>query len=320
LDLVAGHRADGSRPNWRLAIANLPAVSKLLYSEQAMVLLPDFHVRAGRWRSCTHLVGMAQRSARHITGLLDAPPHALPASGFSSNRLHQNFAGWRSRAAESEMAARELSTSKIKALMRVAARYSRIPHEAEDLVQDVLLSVIEKNRDCGDPSFLPWASGAIRNCARLAARTAARRKRREYAYAVEHDRSGHSLPRFPDTFIATLPRSRRVVALLINLGMGRREIVYLLGLSDMAMRQRIAGVRKAFADFAGEVESDHHASFPANGLARRALKASLPKCRERRFAVRDPDGLPIFFSARGHVSNVGGNRQGEPLKEHPHAD
>ena len=204
-------------------------------------------------------------------------------------------------------AARGLSTGTLETLMRVAARRSVIPHEAEDLVQDVLLSAIEKNRDCDDPSFLPWASGAIRNSARFAARTAARRKRREHAYAVEHDRSAPPLPRFPDAFMATLPRSRRVVALLINLGMGRREIAYLLGLSDMAMRQRIAGVRKAFADFAGDAGSDPHPSFPADGLARRALKASLPKRRDRRFAVRDPDGVPLFFSAGGHVSDVGGN-------------
>jgi DNA-directed RNA polymerase specialized sigma24 family protein len=184
-----------------------------------------------------------------------------------------------------------------------------VPHEADDLVQDVLLSAIEKNRDCGDPGFLPWASGAIRNCARFAARTAARRKRRERAYACDHEHAVHSLPRFPDSFIATLPRSRRVVALLINLGLGRREIAYLLGLSDMAMRQRIAGVRKAFADSAGEAQSDPHAPFPANGLARRALKASLPRRRDRSFAVRDPDGVPLFFSAGGHVSGAGGNRR-----------
>jgi hypothetical protein len=103
-----------------------------------------------------------------------------------------------------------------------------------------------------------------------------------------------------------------VVALLINLGMGRREIAYLLGLSDVAMRQRITGVRRAFAAFAGEAESEPQASFSANGLARRALKASLPKCRERRFAIRDPDGLPIFFSASDHVSGGGGNSQGNP--------
>jgi DNA-directed RNA polymerase specialized sigma24 family protein len=196
------------------------------------------------------------------------------------------------------MATRELSEVTIETLIHVAARCSVVRHEAEDLVQDVLLSAIENNRDCGDPSFLPWASGAIRNRARFAARTAGRRKRREHAYAVEHERSAHSLPRFPDTFVATLPRSRRAVALLINLGMGRSEIAYLLGLSDMAMRQRIAGVRRAFADSAGEAESDPHASFEANGLARRELKASLPKRGHRRFAVRDPDGTPLFFSGQ----------------------
>ena len=205
------------------------------------------------------------------------------------------------------MAARELSIATIETLIRVAVRCSAIRHEAEDLVQDVLLCAIEKNRDCSDPTFLRWASGAIRNRARFAARTAVRRKRREHAYAAEHDHSAHSLPRFPDTFIVTLPRSRRVLALLINLGMGRSEIAYLLGLSDMAIRQRIAGVRKAFSLFAGEAGSNPPASFPADGLARRALKASLPKGGQRQFAVRDPDGTPIFFSSQR--SRFKGRRQ-----------
>jgi DNA-directed RNA polymerase specialized sigma24 family protein len=210
-------------------------------------------------------------------------------------------------AEETEMATRQLPTGTIKTLMQVAARCSVIRHEAEDLVQDVLLCAIVRNRDYGDPSFLAWASGAIRNRAKFAARTAVRRKRREHAYAVEHERSSHSQPRFPDTFVSSLPRSRRVVALLINLGMGRREIAYLLDLSDVAMRQRIAGVRKAFAEFTGEVESHPHKSFPANGLARRALKGLLPKRGQRRFAVRDPDGTPIFFSTER--SRFGRRRQ-----------
>lgn len=203
--------------------------------------------------------------------------------------------------------ASKLSASTIIALQRVASRCSAVPHEADDLVQDVLLAAIEKGRDCAEPGFLPWASGAIRNHARFTARTAARRKRRDGDHALEHDPSARPLPRFPDAFIAALPRSRRVVTLLINLGMGRREIAYLLGLTEVAMRQRIAGVRKAFADFAGTAEIASHTAFPADGLARRALKASLPKHGDRRFAVRDPDGLPIFFSAGGHVSPDRGN-------------
>jgi hypothetical protein len=50
----------------------------------------------------------------------------------------------------------------------------------------------------------------------------------------------------------------------------------------MAIRQRITGLRKAFAAFAGESESDSHPPFPADGLARRALKTALPKRGERR--------------------------------------
>jgi RNA polymerase sigma-70 factor (ECF subfamily) len=207
------------------------------------------------------------------------------------------------------MSTRQLSRETIEALLRVAARVSVVPHEAEDLVQDVLLSAIEKKRDCTDPGFLPWASGAIRNSARFAARTAGRRKRREREHAGEHPRPVRPLPRFPPAFLASLAPSRRVVALLIHLGMGRREIAYLLGLSDVALRQRIAGVRKAFAEFAGDAEDGSRPPFPADGLARRRLKASLPKSGDRRFAVRDPDGLPIFFSASGHVSGAGGNQR-----------
>ena len=205
------------------------------------------------------------------------------------------------------MAACELSAGTIEALMQVAARCSAVQHEAEDLVQDVLLAAIEKGRDCGDSSFLPWAAGAIRNHARFVARTAVRRKRREHTYTVEHEPSAHPLPRFPDAFVTTLPRSRRVVALLINLGMGRWEIAYLLDLSDVAMRQRIAGLRKVFAGFTGNAESGPEPPFPADGLARRALKTSLPTRGQRRLAVRDPDGTPIFFSNRR--SRFGGVRQ-----------
>ena len=193
-------------------------------------------------------------------------------------------------------------------LRRIAGRCSAVPHEAEDLIQDILLAAIETGRDCADPGFLPWAAGTLRNRARFAARTAVRRKRRESVYAREHEPSAQTWPRLSDEFIRTLPRSRQVVSLLINLGMGRCEIAYLLGLSDMALRQRIAGVRRALAAFAGAPTTDQPWLLSANGLARRALKASLPRHGERRFAVRDPDGLPIFFAARGHVSADDGNQ------------
>lgn len=212
-----------------------------------------------------------------------------------------------------DMAARELSTATISALRRVAARCSAVPHEAEDIVQDILLAAVQSGRDCGDPRFLPWACGAIRNHAKFVARGAARRKRRERLHALGHDCAQQSLPHFSDTFIATLPRSRRAVALLINLGMGRREIGYLLGLTDMALRQRISGLRRAFeAHGRAAADPDEHPQrFSADGVARRTLKNALPSHGGRRFAIRDPDGLPIFFASADHNRTGGGNRLGE---------
>jgi RNA polymerase sigma-70 factor (ECF subfamily) len=173
--------------------------------------------------------------------------------------------------------------------------------EADDLVQEILISAIEKQRDWNDSSFLPWARGAIRNRARFVARTAARRHRRDHRYSVEHRSDPERIPILPEAFIGRLPPSRRVVARLINLGMNRNEIAYLLRLSDAALRKRISSVRQAFAIFTGEAEDERPDPPRADGLARRALKASLPSHARPVFGIRDPDGLPIFCAARGHM-------------------
>lgn len=168
-------------------------------------------------------------------------------------------------------------------------------------MQDVLIAAIERGRDCAAPDFLPWALGAIRNRAAFAARTAARRKRREAEAAMSGD-VAPVLPGLPASFTASLPPAQRIVALLANLGMGRIEIAYLLGLSDVALRQRLSGLRKAFAQFGGDVGMlDPRPQGDGDGIARRALKRDLRVGTARSFAIRDPDGVPIFFSRRDHV-------------------
>jgi len=190
----------------------------------------------------------------------------------------------------------------------MAARHSRVAHEVDDVVQDVLLAAVAEGKDLGDPRFAAWAAGAVRLRSRFLARTAARRIRRERVYAASPQPS-KQLPavRLPTDFVDRLPPSRRVVALLVNLGMDRREIAYLLGLSDVALRQRIAGLRKALAAEGLRplpvLERDAEAP---RGLIRRALKAALPPRTLRQFAVRDPDGITILV-ASGHVSEAGGN-------------
>ena len=110
------------------------------------------------------------------------------------------------------------------------------------------------------------------------------------------------------TFLSSLPPAQRIVALLINLGLDRAEITHLLGLGDAAFRQRLSGLRRAFQACAGEAEFlDGFSPFLGDGLARRSLKQSLHPHAARTFAIRDPDGVPIFFSRRDHIVRDGGN-------------
>ena len=196
----------------------------------------------------------------------------------------------------------------LRGLRAIAARHARVSHEVDDVVQDILLAAIAEGRSLTDPTFMAWAAGSVRLHSRFLARTAGRRLRRERAFATPSPTRQDPLRRLPRTFVDGLPPGRRLLALLINLGMGRQEIAYLLGISDVAMRQRLAGLRKAMADadirpaFAVERETDS-----PHGLHRRALKSALPPRPVRQFAVRDPDGLTILISG-DHVSGSRGNK------------
>lgn len=198
--------------------------------------------------------------------------------------------------------------STLASLRRWASKHSRVAHEIDDLVQDVLLSAVVNGMRITDPGFLAWAKGAIRNHARFVARTAARRRTRETAWEAV-DRAPAPQPCFSPTFIAILPPAQRIVALLVNLGMGRDEIAHLLGLSEAALRQRLSGLRRALGAFGDEATA--FGGLPplvrGDGLARRALKRVLAFPASRAFGIRDPDGVPIFFSRHDHVPPDGGN-------------
>lgn len=206
-----------------------------------------------------------------------------------------------------------LTRNTVAVLHRYARAHSRVAHEAEDLVQDVLLAAIASGRDCSDPMFLAWARGAIRNHAKHIARGAARRRRREQVIPFGLCSEPPPL-RVPDVCVVSLPPAQRVVARLINGGMTRREIGFLLSLSDVALRKRLSGLRRSLAKSGTAPEHADAAPFAADGKARRNLKATLPAGLPWRLAVRDPDGNPVFFSARGHVSGLHGNCGGQQLR------
>ncbi|CAM5777165.1 transcriptional regulator [Mesorhizobium amorphae] len=136
-------------------------------------------------------------------------------------------------------------------LLRQARRASRRPDEAEDLLQAVLLSAIEAGRsDLSCPNNRRWLQGAIRKRAAFEARSAIRQRQRESRWQAEPAASA-TREEMPCTFVAILPTALRTTALLALTGHTRQEIAWLLRLSDQALRQRIAEIRRRWRDAGG---------------------------------------------------------------------
>ncbi len=180
-------------------------------------------------------------------------------------------------------------------LLRLARRHARGASEAEDLLHDALAAALVGRREIGSDSRA-WLAGTMRNMAAMAARTASRRRRREQA-AGELAPASVSEGATCSLQVDHLPPALRIVALLVLSGHNRAEIRHLLRISDDALRQRIAGVRRAFAGLRDAAPEE----LPAlrGGLAFGSIRRSLlPLMRSGRadFASHDPDGHPLAFS------------------------
>ena len=139
-----------------------------------------------------------------------------------------------------------------------ARRHARRPDEADDLLQSALLAALESGRtDLAAPETRRWLSGVIRNRAAFDARTSARRRRRENGWSEtywpepalgEQAAQRRSVePRTGEATLPALPPALRLTALLALSGHTRREIGWLLNLSDTALRQRISQLKRALA-------------------------------------------------------------------------
>lgn len=192
-----------------------------------------------------------------------------------------------------------LSVSCLRVLHQMALRHAFTSDEADDLVQDVLLAAIEQERDFDGAPFLRWASGVLRRRAMFLARTAGRRKRREAVYAHGVVSAPEPRKKLPRQFIDSLPPALQTVALLANAGLGRREIVGLLRISDTALRQRISALRRAWkrSGVAADVVEILQSNSPPRGVPPRSIEATLVKLPRGRLAVADPDGHSIYLSS-----------------------
>jgi RNA polymerase sigma factor (sigma-70 family) len=193
-----------------------------------------------------------------------------------------------------------MNTSIYRDMLRLARRHSRRADEAEDLLQDALLEAVAAGRaDLSDSGNRRWLGGVIRNRATFVARTAARRVRREQLWhegRVAEPARAPIPPAEITEILKALPPSLKVLAALALSGHSRREIAYLLGLNDTALRQRLSALKRILAR--------RGVNMPAQtpGLTLdlsygRIRDALLPKLITEGglFASHDPDGHLFVF-------------------------
>jgi RNA polymerase sigma-70 factor (ECF subfamily) len=195
----------------------------------------------------------------------------------------------------------------LPALRAAAARASRDPDDAEDLLQDALLEAVRAARtDLSQSVNVRWLFGTLAHMGAMRARSAGRRRVRETAWVQEREVLADASPslgwwgndRALREWLAGLPPSLRPVAELALSGHNRREIAWLLRLTDGTLRQRIAALRRRIpaASAVRPSEEDAALILPL-GLIRRAL---LPVVvAQKGTGAYDPDGHLLVLAGRG---------------------
>lgn len=177
-------------------------------------------------------------------------------------------------------------------LLAIARRVTRRADEADDLVQDALLEAVRSGRMIAGPQDMRWLGGIIRNRAKLVARGASRTRLRE-----THWQSLRPEPAPPaeapdlSAMLSGLPPALKAVAALTLSGHNRREIAYLLDLSDAALRQRIAALKRQLKG-AGITMPEGMPGLNLDLAYGRIRDALLPGLLRQGgiFASHDPDG------------------------------
>ena len=207
----------------------------------------------------------------------------------------------------------DLTTATYNHLLKTARRHASHLMEAEDLLHETLIVALTASKR-PEVASGAWLQGVMRNVAATRRRSAYRRMKRERTTDV----SGNgAVPFLPAEFLASLPKSQRIVALLALGGHTRKEIRHLLRISDESLRQRIAGLRarcRNAADDGDQPGKEHLSGTLAFGAIRQSL---LPLTRRNVafLASHDPDGhlfTVSFSSSKAHETDFCGNREAEP--------
>lgn len=195
-----------------------------------------------------------------------------------------------------------------------ARRLARYADDADDLVQQTLVAALEAGRDDA-----AWMHGVMRNLAAMQARTAVRRREREATASLILGQESETTETTESSLrvralLKTMPPAARRVAVLALHGLGAPEIRWILGVSEVAFRQRLTSIRKAIAT-ARLSEGEAWAVVPEAGpsrcldleygLLRRSLKAAIDK--RPGLGIHDVDGHLVVLASRAHNLKSGGN-------------
>jgi RNA polymerase sigma-70 factor (ECF subfamily) len=201
----------------------------------------------------------------------------------------------------------EVSEEAYREILRMARRVARSEDEARDLVQDALVIALARGfDDWFSPAHRRWLRGVVRKRAAFVMRGQARRRRRE---GLPDGASGSGASRWvwQEDFLASLPRSLRLVAALASADLCAAEIQWLLGLSNTALRQRLSALRGAVsaeAELPTRLAPEPQLSL---GGQRAQLLAGLRRQHGRVVATHDPDGHAILLRMGPHKIGLGGN-------------
>lgn len=180
-------------------------------------------------------------------------------------------------------------------ILHTARRFARSEDDARDLVQDVLEIALGRGvEDWDAPERRAWLRGVVRRRAAFIVRGQQRRRRREHV-ATDSGNTEARAWAWQPKFLASLPRSLRLVAILASAELCAAEIRWLLRLTDTALRQRLSALRRALRA-QSELPTVPVAEPPRSFGARRTqVLAHLRQRGGRVIATHDPDGHVLFL-------------------------
>ncbi len=156
----------------------------------------------------------------------------------------------------------------------------------------------------------------MRNINAMNLRSRTRRRKREAALPAPQVAS-EKPDADPHALIGHLPRALAIVALLALSGHTRAEIRHLLRISDDALRQRVATLRKSLTGRSPAPSNEWSSGLSGNLAFGSIRKSLLPLTRKADIllASHDPDGhvLAIKIRRPPHKPAIGGNRSLEHI-------